>query len=80
MVRENQVALVTGASQGAGAAAARELALRGHRVIAAMRTPSAMDQRSSRISRIRSSRRAVMSPIAPQCRPPSRPEQSGSEA
>ena len=39
MVQEDQVVFVTGASQGAGAATARELAERGHRVVAAMRSP-----------------------------------------
>ena len=39
MVNAPQVVFVTGASSGIGAAAARELAARGHRVIATMRNP-----------------------------------------
>jgi len=39
MVRERQVVLITGASRGLGAATARELAERGHTVIAGMRRP-----------------------------------------
>src|SRR5205823_13468107 len=37
--RRERVALITGASRGFGAAAARELAERGHAVVATMRTP-----------------------------------------
>ena len=39
MVNAPQVVFVTGASSGIGAVAARELAARGHRVIATMRNP-----------------------------------------
>ena len=39
MVLAQQVVLITGASRGFGAAAARELAERGHRVVATMRNP-----------------------------------------
>ncbi len=39
MVKQQQVVLITGASRGFGAAAARELAHRGHSVVATMRQP-----------------------------------------
>ncbi|HJN93306.1 MAG TPA: SDR family NAD(P)-dependent oxidoreductase, partial [Dehalococcoidia bacterium] len=39
MVKQQQVVLITGASRGFGEAAARELAERGHSVIATMRNP-----------------------------------------
>ncbi len=39
MVKKEQVVFITGASRGFGAATARELALRGHSVIATMRNP-----------------------------------------
>lgn len=39
MVRQKQIVLITGASRGFGRAAARELAKRGHHVVATMRNP-----------------------------------------
>jgi len=39
MVKQEQVVFITGASRGFGAATARELALRGHSVVATMRNP-----------------------------------------
>ena len=39
MVKQEQVVCITGASRGFGEAAARELAQRGHLVVATMRSP-----------------------------------------